>query len=214
MKAWTPIPTLVIMILILAALTIGAHAACPTPGQCGKWMVTYHPPESTTDYLEDSSFDELMKDTSSTDSAYLEGGNIESSPGSAQTKKGDHEASQTRVQKDPSPGVDLSGKWLFKLLESTKSISLILIPTGDRIQGYGTLLEKKKDDTPVAATGSVSDDSLSLDVKPTTGDRTMQCKISLSPDSDSKITLVGGYKIYQDGQLIDSGNVSARKTGA
>jgi hypothetical protein len=193
LKAWIPAPALVILILL--ALTIGAHAACPTPGQCGKWVLTYHPPEITTDYLGDSSFDELMKDTSFTGSAYLEGGNIESSPGSAQTKKADQKASQKPVQKGPAPGVNFSGKWLFKLLGSSKSISLILIPTEDRIHGYGTLVETDKDDIPAAATGSVSDDGLSLDVKPTTGDRTIQCKISLSPGSDSKITLVGGYEI-------------------
>jgi len=54
-----PNPVLVIMILILTSLMIESYAACSLPGKCGKWVVTYHPHE--TDFLADSSSDELMK---------------------------------------------------------------------------------------------------------------------------------------------------------
>ncbi len=74
------------------------------------------------------------------------------------------------------------------------AIDLILIQTGERLQGYGTLIEGGSD-IPATATGSISDDSISLDVKLVQQKKDYRLDMALV---NSK--LEGSYELYADGE--------------
>ncbi len=89
-----------------------------------------------------------------------------------------------------------------------KAIDLILIQTGDRLQGYGTLLEGGSD-SPATATGSISDEGISLDVKLIQQKKDYRLDMALV-----KSKLEGSYELYEMEKLEENGNATASRSGS
>jgi hypothetical protein len=112
------------------------------------------------------------------------------------------------------PVVDLKGDWkvFFNTVidgqNTQEALDLILIQTNDRLQGYGNIL-KKGTDIPVTATGHInSNESVSLNVKQVEQKRDYRLDLAIVEG-----IMEGSYKIYQDGTLAGSGNITASKSG-
>ena len=86
------------------------------------------------------------------------------------------------------------------------ALDLILIQTGERLQGYGTLVEGGSD-IPATATGTISEDSISLDVK----------LVQLKKDYKLDLALIdnkmeGNYELYESQTLAEDGNATASRS--
>ncbi|HOV52541.1 MAG TPA: hypothetical protein PKV83_06320, partial [Methanothrix sp.] len=105
--------------------------------------------------------------------------------------------------------IDIAGKWRFKLqsdLEST--LDLILIQSNDRLQGYGTLADRGSG-IPATATGIISKDAVSLEVKLSREEKDYRLDLTLVND-----TLEGSYELYEGDRLALKGNATANKAAA
>ena len=188
--------------LILAFLLIGLLCFNASAG-CGKWV------PRATDYLQDPLMD--MNDPASNEpsseasASQTVGTNIQSQPATA------------IVSAAPKP--DLSGKWSFKLGTNNVSSEVILIQSGswaddgnDRIQGYGSLFENNLI-TPLTATGSLSNDNLELEFKPSAGNGNIKSnkKYVLQMALGQKNCLLGTYEIYSSDELDGRGNATATR---
>ncbi|MFA6372108.1 MAG: hypothetical protein WCW68_05755 [Methanothrix sp.] len=189
---------IVCMVLILAML------ASPVYAGCGKWVI-----RDNTDFLKDSIFDDAVA-SSTGDSATV------NADGTARVKNetaenSEKEATNTVIAEKKAPTIDLAGKWRV-MLEKSKAeqdtIDLILIQTGDRLQGYGTLLEGGAD-TPATATGSISDEGISLDVKLVQQKKDYRLDMALV-----KSELEGSYELYEMEKLAENGNVTASRSSS
>jgi hypothetical protein len=189
------------MVLILAMLTSSASAGC------GKWVI-----RDNTDFLKDPIFDDAV--ASSTGSSATV-----NSDGTAKAKNETVESSEKAVTNNAlaekkAPTIDLAGKWKVLLEKSPaeqdagKAINLILIQTGDRLQGYGTLLEGGAD-TPATATGSISEEGISLDVKLVQQQKDYRLDMSLV-----RSELEGSYELYETKELAEKGNATASRSGS
>jgi hypothetical protein len=81
-----------------------------------------------------------------------------------------------------------------------------LIQNGERLQGYGTLLEEASD-TPATATGSISDEGISLDVKLVQQKKDYKLDMALV-----KGNLQGIYELYEMEALAENGNATASRS--
>ena len=121
-------------------------------------------------------------------------------------------ATNTVIAEKKAPTIDLAGKWKVRLEKSSaeqntgKAIDLILIQTGDRLQGYGTLLEGGSD-SPATATGSISDEGISLDVKLIQQKKDYRLDMALV-----KSELEGSYELYAMEKLEENGNATASRS--
>jgi hypothetical protein len=180
--------------------------AYPAWAGCGKWVV-----RDNTDFLTDPLFDQA----------------VASSTGSSATLNPDGTAKQsTEVEKENTSvtstvssaaavekkdlAIDLGGKWRVMLedtLEQNKgtAIDLILIQTGERLQGYGTLIGSGSD-IPATATGSILDGSVSLDVKLVKQKKDYKLDMALV---DNKME--GNYELYESEKLAEDGNATASR---
>ena len=86
-------------------------------------------------------------------------------------------------------------------------MDIILIQSGERLQGYGSITEGDSDAL-ATATGAVSEDEISLEVKVN------------SQQEDYRLDMVhengrlqGSYALYQAERLAESGNATASRTG-
>jgi hypothetical protein len=176
------------MMLILATFASPAYAGC------GKWVI-----RDNTDFLEDPIFDEALE-SSTKSSATV---NPDGSPrlNSSTEEKSKKTANDNVVAKKKPPSIDLAGKWKVSL--QNRSIDLILIQNGERLQGYGTLLEKSSD-TPATATGSISDEGISLDVKLVQQKKDYRLEMAFVKDG-----LQGSYQLYEKEALEENGNATA-----
>jgi hypothetical protein len=160
---------------------------------CGKWVV-----RETTDYLKDSVFDDAVADSTGSSATMSADGSLNQN----------QESNKTEVEKPAAaklePVADLAGKWKLVLQQDTKtSMDLILIQSGDRLQGYGTLDENGAD-LPATAMGSVSKDAVSLDVKLSKQKQDYNLDLLLTNGG-----LEGSYELYDDNKLSRSGNATA-----
>jgi hypothetical protein len=187
---------------ILSLALILIILASPAWAGCGRWVV-----RDNTDFLADPLFDAAVESsTGSNDSD----GSEESQAAANQTDT--PPAPETVVQKE-DPIIDLAGKWRMSLNgggpeEATKIMDIILIPSGNRLQGYGTIVEGDLD-LLATATGAVSQDEITLEVKVS------------SQQEDYRLDLVhengrlqGSYELYQAERLAESGNATASRTGS
>ncbi|MCX6680149.1 MAG: hypothetical protein NTX42_07285 [Methanothrix sp.] len=188
---------IVCMVLILAMLAYPAYAGC------GKWVI-----RDNTDFLKDPMFDDAVA-SSTGSSATL------NSDGTPIAKNESVETSEkTAIVEKKAPTIDLAGKWRVMLEKSSaeqntgKVIDLILIQTGDRLQGYGTLLEGGSD-SPATATGSISDGGISLDVKLIPQKKDYRLDLVLV-----KSKLEGSYELYAMEKLEENGNATASRSGS
>jgi hypothetical protein len=187
--------------LILAFLIIGLLCFNASAG-CGKWV------PRATDYLQDPLMD--MNDPAS---------NEPSSEASAGQTAGTNIQSQPAAPNvNAAPKPDLSGKWSFKLGTNNVSSEMILIQSAswaddgnDRIQGYGSLFENNLI-TPLTATGSLSNDNLELELRPSAGngDSKSNKKYVLQMALGQK-DLSGTYEIISSDVLDGKGNATATR---
>jgi hypothetical protein len=95
-------------------------------------------------------------------------------------------------------------------LEQNKgtAIDLILIQTGERLQGYGTLIGSGSD-IPATATGSILDGSVSLDVKLVKQKKDYKLDLALV-----KNKMEGDYELYESEMLTGDGNATASRSAS
>ncbi|HUS75299.1 MAG TPA: hypothetical protein VMY43_04750 [Methanothrix sp.] len=192
--------------LIVCMVLIFALLACPAYAGCGKWVI-----RDNTDFLQDPIFDDAV--ASSTGSSATV-----NPDGTAKAKNETEENSEkvetinTAVATKEAPTIDLAGKWKVRLERSPaeqnggKAINLILIQTGERLQGYGTLLEGGSD-IPATATGSISDEGINLDVKLTSQKKDYRLDMALVSSE-----LEGSYELYEMEKLAENGNATASRS--
>jgi hypothetical protein len=188
---------IVCMLLILAMLAYPALGA----GGCGKWVI-----RDNTDFLIDPMFDDAVA-SSTGNSATV---NPDSTPKEAKNKTQEMKE-KAAVSEKKAPSIDLAGKWRVMLEKNPAEqniIDLILIQTGDRLQGYGTLLEEGSD-SPATATGSISEEGISLDVKLIQQKKDYRLDMALV-----KSELEGSYELYDMEALAENGNATARRSSS
>jgi hypothetical protein len=192
---------IVCMVLILAML------ASPASAGCGKWVI-----RDNTDFLKDPIFDDAVASSTGSSATVNSDGTAKSKNDTAENSEKTVTNNAVSVKKAPT--IDLAGKWKV-LLEGSpaeqdagKAINLILIQTGDRLQGYGTLLEGETD-TPATATGSISDEGISLDVKLVQQQKDYRLDMALV-----RSELQGSYELYETEALAEKGNATASRSNS
>jgi hypothetical protein len=188
---------IVCTVLLLAILASSASGA----GGCGKWVI-----RDNTDFLIDPMFDDAVaSSTGSSDTVNQD------STTKAKNETVENSEKVAIVEKK-TPTIDLAGKWRVLLEKSSaeqdagKAIDLILIQTGDRLQGYGNILEGGLD-SPATATGSISDEGISLDVKLIQQKKDYRLDMALV-----KSELLGSYELYAMEKLEENGNATASRS--
>ena len=185
---------------ILSLALILIILASPAWAGCGRWVV-----RDNTDFLADPLFDAAMESSTGINDSAASGEEAANQTENSSTSP----APEAIVQKK-DPIIDLAGKWRMSLIgggtESAKIMDIILIQSGDRLQGYGTILDGDSDYL-ATATGAVSEDEISL-----------QVKVS-SQQKDYRLDLVhengrlqGSYALYQAERLAGSGNATASRS--
>ncbi|MDM7939690.1 MAG: hypothetical protein QUS07_05030 [Methanothrix sp.] len=178
---------MVILILMIAALlTFQASAGC------GRWVV-----RENTDYLEDPLFNEAVEDSTGPNATANVAGKTNNDEGNVTTAE------------EKANAIDIAGKWRFKLQSDPEgALDLILIQSNDRLQGYGTLADRGSG-IPATATGIISKDAVSLDVKLSRDKKDYRLDLMLVND-----TLEGSYELYEGERLALKGNATANKAAA
>jgi len=187
---------------ILSLALILVILASPAWAGCGRWVV-----RDNTDFLADPLFDAAMESSTGINDSVVSGEAAANQTENRSTSP----APETVVQKK-DPIIDLAGKWRMSLNgggpEAAKIMDIILIQSGDRLQGYGTIADGDSDAL-ATATGAVSEDEISLDVK------------ANSQKEDYRMNLVhengrlqGSYALYQAEKLAESGNATASRSGS
>ena len=201
------------MHLVLCTVLIVALLAYPAWAGCGKWVV-----RDNTDFLTDPDFDQAVASSTGTSATLNPDGTAK--PSAVETEKENSSALSiptpviaAAVEKK-DPVMDLGGKWRVRLESSSaeqskgNAIDLILIQTGERLQGYGTLVEGGSD-IPATATGTISEDSISLDVKLVQQKKDYKLDLALV---DNKME--GNYELYESQKLAEDGNATASRSAS
>jgi hypothetical protein len=188
------------MVLILAMIASPAYAGC------GKWVI-----RDNTDFLKDPIFEDAVSSSTRSSAAVNPDGTAIAKNETA--KNSEKAATNNVVAEKKAPTIDLAGKWKVLLEQSPekdagKAIDLILIQTGDRLQGYGTLIERGSD-TPATATGSISEEGISLDVKLVQQQKDYRLDMALV-----RSELEGSYELYETEALAEKGNATASRSGS
>ena len=185
---------------ILSLALILIILASPAWAGCGRWVV-----RDNTDFLADPLFDAAMESSTGINDSVVSG-----EAAANQTENSSTSPAPEAIVQKKDPIIDLAGKWRMSLIgggtESAKIMDIILIQSGDRLQGYGTILDGDSDYL-ATATGAVSEDEISL-----------QVKVS-SQQKDYRLDLVhengrlqGSYALYQAERLAGSGNATANRS--
>ena len=195
-------------ILCLALIT--ALLASPALAGCGKWVIREDP---NYDYLSDADFDKAVASstgaaaTLNSDGTARESSEKDLANG---TQKEEELKENAALKEDSIP--DLGGEWRVLLdmkiggQDGQRALDLILIQTADRLQGYGTIIEEGVD-LPATATGSISDDSVSLDVKQVEQKKEYKLDLAIAKDG-----LKGIYELSENEKLAGSGNATASRS--
>ncbi len=194
---------IVCMVLILALFASPAYAGC------GKWVI-----RDNTDFLKDSIFDDAVASSTGSSATVNPDGTAKAK--NETTEGSEKEVTNNAVTEKKAPTIDLAGKWKVLLengnspgkQDTRRTIDLILIQTGDRLQGYGTLLAGGAD-TPATATGSISDEGISLDVKLVQQKKDYRLDMALV-----RSELEGSYELYEMEALAENGNVTASRSNS
>ena len=195
--------------LIVCIALILLLLASPAFGGCGKWVV-----RDNTDFLTDPVFDQAVASSTGKNATV----NSDGTPiAKNETKQADTtvSTSSATADKNEEDAIDLAGKWRINLVNGQgaeqnagKALDLILIQTGDRLQGYGTILEDGID-IPATATGTISEDGINLDVKMTQQKKDYRLDMSLV-----KSELEGSYELYDMETLSENGNATASRSNS
>jgi hypothetical protein len=197
-----------IRFIICMALTL-ALLASPAWAGCGKWVV-----RDNTDFLKDDVFDDAVaSSTGSSATVNSDGTPIAKNETNAENKAAVSSApNSTTSREKKAADIDLAGKWEVRLnngqadQSAEKAMNLILIQSGDRLQGYGTILEEGAD-IPATATGSISQDGISLDIKLTQQKKDYRLDMALV-----KNELLGSYELFDTEILRENGNATASRS--
>jgi hypothetical protein len=193
--------------LILFTVLITAMLVYQASAGCGKWVI-----RDNTDFLKDPIFDDAVASSTGSSAAINPDGTA-NAKNETEEINGKGVTNAMAVAEKKAPTIDLAGKWKVMLdedlLESKMEsiIDLILIQSGDRLQGYGTLVEKGSD-IPATATGSISEDGISLDVKLTKQKKDYRLDLA-----QINSTLEGSYELYEEENMAEKGNVTAKRQG-
>ena len=196
--------------LVLCTVLIMALLACPAWAGCGKWVV-----RDNTDFLTDPDFDQAVA-SSTGDSATLnpDGTAKQSIETKTENKSAISTSDNIAAVEKKDPAMDLGGKWKVRLETDTaeqnkgSALDLILIQTGERLQGYGTLLDGGSD-VPATATGTISEDSVSLDVKLVKQKKDYKLDLALVNNR-----MEGNYELYESQKLAEDGNATASRSAS
>jgi hypothetical protein len=188
---------------ILSLALILIILASPAWAGCGRWVV-----RDNTDFLADPLFDAAMESSTGIN-------DIDGSEESQAANQGENNSTATSavavVQKE-DPIIDLAGKWRMSLTgdvtESAKIMDIILIQSGERLQGYGSITEGDSDAL-ATATGAVSEEEISLEVK--VNSLQEDYRLDLIHENSS---MQGSYALYQAERLAESGNATAIRAGS
>jgi hypothetical protein len=188
-----------------------ALLACPAWAGCGKWVV-----RDNTDFLTDPDFDQAVASSTGTSATLNPDGTakpiVETETENSSAISTSVNAAVAVEKKDPI--MDLGGKWSVRLeaanAEQSKgsALDLILIQTGERLQGYGTLVEGGSD-IPATATGSITKDSVSLDVKLVKQKKDYKLDLALVNNK-----MEGNYELYESQKLEEDGNATASRSAS
>lgn len=191
---------------ILSLALILIILASPAWAGCGRWVI-----RDNTDFLADPLFDEAMAPLAEANAS------ADSEEAQAAENKTDGESSapastEVAVQK-AAPAIDLAGKWKISMNgggseAARRSMDIILIQSADRLQGYGTITEDSSDVT-ATATGAVSNDGISLEVK--VNSQKKDYRLDLVNEGGR---LQGSYELYQAEKLAESGNATVSRSGS
>ena len=186
---------------ILSLALILIILASPAWAGCGRWVV-----RDNTDFLADPLFDAAMESSTGINDSAASGEEAANQTENSSTSP----APETVVQKK-DPIIDLAGKWRMSLIgggseAATKIMDMILIQSGDRLQGYGSIADGDSDAL-ATATGALSEDEISLEVKVNS-----QQKDYLLDLVHEDGRLQGSYELYQAERLAGSGNATARRS--
>ena len=176
--------------IVLSIAMIAALLAFQASAGCGRWVV-----RENTDYLEDPLFEDAVEDSTGPNAT-----------ANVAVKMNKDEDNTTSVEEKANV-IDIAGKWRFKL-QSDLEGTLILIQSSDRLQGYGTL-DEMGSGVPATATGIISKDAVSLDVKLSREKKDYRLDLTLVND-----TLIGSYELYESDKLAGKGNATANKAAA
>ena len=197
--------------LVICTVLIMALLACPAWAGCGKWVV-----RDNTDFLTDPDFDQAVASSTGTSATLNPDGTakpiVETETENSSAISTPVNAAVAVEKKDPI--MDLGGKWSVRLeaanAEQSKgsALDLILIQTGERLQGYGTLVEGGSD-IPATATGSITKDSVSLDVKLVKQKKDYKLDLALVNNK-----MEGNYELYESQKLEEDGNATASRSAS
>lgn len=185
---------------MVATLTYQASAGC------GRWVI-----RDNTDYLQDPVFDEAVASSTGPNATVSSEGSSNLNEAKNNEKTTDIEAKSAQ---EKTAVADLAGKWKVMLQQDLgqqsqeNPLDLILIQSGDRLQGYGTL-EGKDSQFPATATGSMSQNNVRLDVKLTKQNKDYKLDLSLVNS-----TLEGSYELYESDKLSEKGNATASRSAS
>jgi len=190
---------------ILSLALILIILASPAWAGCGKWVI-----RDNTDFLADPLFDAAME--SSTGINATSGSEAQAAENQTEDESSAPASTETAVQK-AAPVIDLAGKWKISMTgdgseAAGRSMDIILIQSADRLQGYGTITEGTSDVT-ATATGAVSDDGISLEVK--VGSQKKDYRLDLVNEGGR---LQGSYELYQAEKLAERGNATVSRSGS
>jgi hypothetical protein len=195
------IQSIICMALILAMLTGPAWAGC------GRWVI-----RDNTDFLADPLFDEAVASSTGANATVSSDGTQATENQNAEQNEESASSGKAPVQ-EKAPVIDLAGKWRISMADGQgegtgKTMEIILIQSGDRLQGYGTILEDGSEVT-ATATGAISQDEISLEIKANPQKKDYRLDLV---EADSQ--LQGRYELYEADKLAESGNATASRSGS
>jgi len=123
------------------------------------------------------------------------------------------EVQQPETYNEPSERevMQVDGKWTVRLDDASSSMDLILIQTGERVSGWGNLNEQNTK-LPLIATGTASENSMTLDVKTVVGEyvNKIDKRFQLNLVKSDR-TISGNYQAYLGEDLTSTGNATASR---
>jgi hypothetical protein len=123
------------------------------------------------------------------------------------------QALQTYIEPEEPKVMQVDGKWNLKLENASSSMDLILIQMGKKISGSGTLNEKNTK-IPIFATGTVSANSMTLDVETVVGEYVNKIEKSIYLDLIKVDRIISGsYEAYSGENLTGKGKATASRFG-
>ncbi|VVB72721.1 Uncharacterised protein [uncultured archaeon] len=118
---------------------------------------------------------------------------------------------ETSAPAEESKVMEVDGKWTVKLQITGSSMDLVLIQTGESVTGMGSLNDQNTK-IPIIATGDVTTDSLSLDVKTVVGDYVNKIDRRFNLDLVKADRVISGrYEEYSGADYKGEGNATASR---